>query len=332
MMKKLSFKIIKGEGGQLLTLAIILLGAGTLLVIALMPQITTMLQSGYKERELAMGRYAAEAGLNRVAADMIRGADAYPTTYTTTEPHTGGTYQTFYITTSYTAANVTVNNYTPSVTISLPSPNQTQPTSQQSYVDPGVTNPNFATVDGGYAYLMRLYNVKTGTLQVNWAYSPTGTSRVGVWAGMPVDTGTGAPYPPGRLDRWPSQHPILDTGSTPSNVDSNRTAALVVNPTTDGSGGVYTIVFYSTGTKTTKAFQPSGGPDDTWIYVKAYKDYLVSATAANVTVSAYLRQVPGFSEPPAITLVSGTNYSYTWASNNVPFITNGVYIYTWSPP
>jgi len=315
-----------------LPLVIIVLGAGTLLVIALLPYISTMLQSGYNERELAMARYAAEAKLNRVIADMIQGADAYPTTYTTTEPHTGGSYLTFNITTSYTAANITVNDYTPSVTISLPSPSQTKPSDQQSYVDPGVTHPNLATVLGGESYLMRLYNVKAGTLQINWAYSPEGTTRIGVWAGMPVDTGTNAPYPPGRMSGRPSTTPILDTGNTPSNVDNNRSAALVINPATDGSGGVYTVNFYSTGTKTTKAFQPSGGPDDTWIYVKTYKDYLVTATAANVTVSAYLRQVPGFSEPRPITLVSGTNYSYNWTSNNVSFITNKVYIYTWSPP
>ncbi len=142
---------------------------------------------------------------------------------------------------------------------------------------------------------------------------------------MPVDSGTNAPYLPGRLDKWPTETPILDTGSTPSNVSYNRSAALVVNPATDGSGGVYTIVFSSKGTTmTTNPFQPSGGTTDTWIYVKAYKDYIVTANASGVSVSAYVRQVPGFAEPPV--------WTSPWAINNPTFITNKVYIYTWNPP
>ena len=321
------FKIIQGERGQLLPLAIILLSAGTLLVIALLPQISTMLQSGYKERELAMARYAAEAKLNRVVADMIRGADAYPVTYTTTSPHKAGqAYDTYNITTTYTAANVTVNDYTPSVTISLPSPSQTKPANQQSYVDPGVTHPYLATVPAGYAYVMRLYNVKAGTIQVNWAYSPASNSRIGVYAGIPTDS-HGIPYVPGRIAEWPSQHPILDTGSSPANQNYNRTAAIAIDPATDGSGGVYTVVFGKmTGqdTLTTKAFQPSGGINDTWIYVKAYKDYLVTATAGGVSISTYLRQAPGYSEPPV--------WTSPWTVNNPSWITNKVYIYTWRPP
>ncbi len=147
---------------------------GTLMVTGLFPYLNTMLRSGQRERELAMARYAAEAGINRVIADMVRGTDAYPTTYTTTQPHTGGSYQTFTITTSYTAANVTVNDYTASVNISLPPPGQTKPSDQQNYVDPGVTHPYLATVQGGEVYLMRLYNVKAGTIQVNWALQPGG--------------------------------------------------------------------------------------------------------------------------------------------------------------
>ncbi len=294
--------------------------------MAVLPYLTTMLQSGYKEREQAMARYAAEAAINRVIADMIRGADAYPTTYTTTEPHTGGTYQTFTITTSYPIPSVTVNDYPVNLTISLSTPSQTKPASQQNYVDPGVTNPYLATIQGGDAYLMRLYNVNAGIIQVNWAYSPAGSSRIGVWAGMPVDSGTNAPYLPGRLDKWPTQTPILDTGSTPSNVDYNRSIALQVNPATDGSGGVYTIVFNAKGTtpKTTMPFQPSGGLHDTWIYVKAYKDYIITATAGGVSVSAYVRQVPGFAEPPS--------WESGWTTSNANFITNKVYIYAWSPP
>lgn len=334
-MRRPRFQSRKGERGQLLPLAIILLGVGTLMVTTLMPFLTTMLQSGYKERERAMARYAAEAAINRVIADMIRGADAYPTTYTTTTPHGGGgSYDTFNITTSYTAANVTVNNYTASVTISIPSANQSKPSDQQSYIDPGVTHPQLAIIETGYAYLVRLYNVKAGTIQVNWAYEQQSSSKIGIWTGMPVDSQTNLPYPPGRINKWPTEKPILETSQVPDNRIYNRTEAVVVDPTTDDSGGVYTIVFDNSRggvAKTTNAFQPSGGTNDTWIYVNAYKDYLVTATAENVantadnvTISAYVRQVPGFMEPPA--------ESTAWSVTNPSFTTNKVYVYTWSPP
>jgi len=326
-MRKLRFNSTRGERGQLLPLAIVLLSVGALLITALLPYVSTMLQSGHKERELAMARYAAEAGINRVTADMIRGADAYPTTYITTSPHKAGqSYDTFEITTGYTIPSVAVNDYSTTLAISLPTESQAKPADQQNYVDPGVIHPHLATLEAGYAYLMRLYNVKAGTIQVNWAYSPESISRIGVWAGVPTDPHD-VPYPPGRIDEWPSQHPILDTGHTPDNVDYNRTEAISVDPATDDSGGVYTIAFDNSrgqGTKTTKPFQPSGGIGDTWIYIKAYKDYIITATAGEVSISAYLRQVPGFTEPPA--------WESGWSVDNPGWITNEVYTYTWSPP
>ncbi|MBI2860812.1 MAG: hypothetical protein HYX91_04815 [Chloroflexi bacterium] len=316
------------EKGQLLLLAIILLGVGTLVVMTLIPYASTMLASGHSERELAMARYAAEAGISRVTADMVRGADAYGTTYTTTSPHKGGQpYSTFQITTSYSAPAVTVNSYSVTPQVSLPTPTQAVPATQQNYVDPGVTHPNLATIPAGYAYLMRLYNVKAGTIQVNWAYSPAGISRMGVWAGIPTSSPSNDPIPPGQISSWPTQHPILETGFTPANATYNRTQALVIDPATDDSGGVYTIVFDNSrgvSGKTTAAFSPSGGTGDTWVYIKSYKDYIISATTGGVTISAYVRQVPGYSEPPA--------WETGWSASNPSFITNKVYVYSWNPP
>ncbi len=320
---------------MVLPLVIIVLAVGLLVTIPLLSQLATALQSGGSEREQRMKVYAAEAAVNRVIADLVRGADVGPTTYNTQEPHTGGSFQTFSITTSYTPPTTTVNDYTPVVTITVPSGSQAKPANQQNYVDPGVTHSGLATVAPGKAFLMRLYNGKAGVIQANWAYSPAGPSRIGIWAGIPVDRGTNLPYPPGLLNSAPTLNPILDTGSTPSTSPSNRTAAIAVDPATDGSGGVYTIVFdnkSNTTTRTTSAFAPSGGPDDTWIYVKAYKDYIITASVGDVQVKAYVRQVPGFSEAPAVTLVSGTTYSFAWSTNLVSFIKNEVYPYTWLSP
>jgi len=315
-------------GAALLPLAIILLSAGTLLLVGLMVQLSTNLIKIGNEREQRMKVYAAEAAINRVIADLIRGADGVSTTYTTTQPHTaGGAFDTFIITTSYTAPSITVNDYIPTVAISLPTPSQAIPPTQQNYVDPGVTNPQLATIPAGKAFLMRLYNVKAGTIQVNWAFSPSVVTRVGIWAGMPVDSTTKLPYQPGLIDGWPRDKPILDTGNTSATATSNRTAPVTVDPATDGSGGVYTIGFGNpTGNTatTTAPFAPSGGPNDTWIYAKAYKDYIITAAVGSVSVATYVRQVPGFAEPPSS--------SATWGPSYVSFITNEVYAYTWLSP
>jgi hypothetical protein len=316
--------------GQVLILAIILMAVGALVMTPLLSQLATGLGRGGSEREQRFKVYVAEAAINRTMADLIRGADGVATTYTTTEPNTGNN-NVYTITTSYTAPSVTVSDYTPSVTLTLPTSVQSQPTAFPNYFDPGITHPNLATVAPGRAYLMRLYNVKAGTIQVNWAYSPAGISRIAIWRGMPVVSLV--PIPAGLVITAPTNNPILDTGSSPSTATYSRTVALAVNPATDNSGGVYTIVFENRHnvTLTTAAFAPSGGTSNTWVYAKAYRDYNVTATVGSVSVSAYVRQAPGFTEPPAVTGASPT-FSYTWATNNVSFITNEVFAYTWNSP
>ncbi len=186
----------------------------------------------------------------------------------------------------------------------------------------------------GKAYLMRLYNVKEGTLQANWAYSPAGSSEIKIWAGIPLDTSTGLPFPPGILNGAPSVNPTLTSSSVPAGAVYNRTNPLTVDPATDGSGGVYTIVFdnKANATKTTAAFAASGGTSDTWVYLKSQKDYEVTATVGGVSVTAYVRQVPGFMEPPAIVSAGGNSFTYTFSTTNVSFTTNEVSVYTWLSP
>lgn len=297
------------------------------MVTFLLPLFQTTFRSQYSEREQGMKLYAAEGAINRVIADMIRGADAIPTTYTTTSPHRAGqSYYTYTITTSYSAPTVTLNSYTPAITITSPS-GLSLPATQQNYIDPGLPNPHLATIPAGYLYLLRLYNVKAGQITVNWAYSPASTSRVGVWAGMPTQPGTSNPLAPGRIDKWPTDFPILDTGSSPSNVSYNRVGPINVDPAADGSGGVYTIVMDNSRgvtTKTTLPYQPSGGTADTWVWVKSHRDYKVTAAIGDINVVAYIRQVPGYSEPPV--------WTTPWGVTNVSFITNEVYLYSYSTP
>jgi hypothetical protein len=73
-----------------------------------------------------------------------------------------------------------------------------------------------------------------------------------------------------------------------------------------------------------------GGTSDAWIYVQARKDCIAPGSVGGVSVSAYVRQMPGFTEPPVISLVSGN--SYTFATNKVSFFISEVTVCTWNSP
>ena len=64
-------------------------------------------------------------------------------------------------------------------------------------------------------------------------------------------------------------------------------------------GGAYTIEYFNdSGVELVSAvYGASGSSDETWVYVQAHKDYVVSATAGGSAVVAYIRQVPGTTEP-----------------------------------
>ena len=80
--------------------------------------------------------------------------------------------------------------------------------------------------------------------------------------------------------------------------DTRGPGALLV----DGSliaGGTYTFDFLNdSGTDlVSNEFGTSGDENETWAYAQAYKDHVVSSTAGGSTVTAYVRQVPGPTEP-----------------------------------
>jgi hypothetical protein len=323
---------VRGSKGQVLILTVILMAVGTMVLTPLLSQLSTTLRWGGNELDQRMKVYAIEAATSQVIADLIRGADGVATTYTTTEPHTGGSFATFTITTAYTPPSVTVNGLTPTVSLALPTGSQAKPTTQQSYSDPGVTHPGLFTVAAGDGYLMRLYNVKAGTLQVNWAYSPAGSAEIKIWAGIPASSGV--PIPAGGRTGSISVYPVLDSASVASGATFVRNSPRILDPATDGSGGVYTILFFNKAntTKTTAAFVGSGGASHTWIFAKAHKDYKITASVGGVSVNTYVRQVPGFMEPPAVVSAGGNSFTYTFSASNISFITNEVFAYTWNSP
>ena len=316
----------QGSPGQALLLVMIILAGSGLLMVPLMSQLSSALNNGEDEREQRYKVLAAEAAIERTKADLVRGADGVATTYRPIRP--GFPATVYQITTAYTPPSVSIAGFTPSVTVTT-LPNQfSAPTQQPDYFDPGVIHPQFVSVPTAKGYLMRLYNVKPGIISINWAYNVSGSTSVGLFAGMP---GAGTPIAPGQISSYPTDTAILTRVVFVGT--NNKLGPITVDPLSDGSGGVYTIVFFNnTGsTITTSAFSASGATANTWVYATSFKDYAITATVGSINVRTQVRQVPGFSEPPAITGVAPT-FSYTWATNNVAFLTNAVYDYTWLSP
>ncbi|MFW0858642.1 MAG: hypothetical protein AAGB97_00385 [Dehalococcoidia bacterium] len=281
--------ISRHEQGQTLVYVLLFLVVGSLLVASLVPFLGAGFRRQAAGRVQVMAGYAAEAGIKRVVADLIRGADVL-------SPH-------------YTVPKITVNDHTPTIairaaTITLPS--------EQLYVDPGVRDPALRLIPAREGYLMRLHHVHEGELRVNWAYSPAGLTWVGIWKGLTAQDA-------GRIYDWPREKPLAVARSRPKD-DHNHVSVDITTP------GIYTIVFYNRGhiDRVTKPFRSPGGTGDTWIYVRAFRDYIITATAGGISVSAYVRQVPGFSEPPV--------RQAGWTGDKSSWITNKISIYTWNPP
>lgn len=285
-----------GEQGQALTLAVILLAVAALVASPVLIFISTMLLGQLRTEDNIRALLAADAGLEAVMADLVRGADA--------------------VTTTYSVPVVSLNEFTPTISIGAAA-GQAAPTPTYQYHDPGLQDPDFAAVDTRTGYLIHLYNVQpstatfTNVLNINWAYSPAGATRIGVWLDAI------AYKTPGKQTSYPTEQPILDTGRS-RGVDSNNETGQITLGTTPG---VYTIVFFNVSgsdVRTTRPFRPSGGVQDTWIYTSAFKDYVITSTVGGTSVEAYVRQTPGFMRPPA----------GDWTRTNTSFVTQTLTVET----
>jgi Tfp pilus assembly protein PilX len=310
----------RGERGQILAWALIFLALGALVVTPMLGYASTVFRGQAYTFDRTQQQYAAEAAIRCVMADLAMGADAIPTTYNTYSPHKPGQpYTAYQITTSYAASSVIVNGYTAAASIAAPQVGAV-PAGSQQYIDPGASAPQLSSVSTGTGYLMRLFNVRAGTLIVNWAYSPAGRARVAVWDGLPVNPSTGVPYPPGQIASFPVETPVADSHWSNTTANSVRTPALATQ-----EGKVYSIVFFiyagQAGSRTTQPFAGGGGADETWMYLAAYRDYLITATAGDVAIRGYIRQVPGYSQPPT-----------TWSASSVTWVPNRTFIRSWTLP
>jgi len=288
--------LARGQQGQALSLAIILLAFAALVASPVLIYISSMLLGQLHNEDNTRAILAADAGVEAVMADLVRGADA--------------------VTTTYPLPVLSVNEFTPTITITTPTA-QSTPVPTYQYFDPGVQDPSFAVVGKSTGYLIHLYNLQpstatfTNVLNINWAYSPAGTTRIGVWFDVI------AYKAPGEQASYPTEQPILDTGRSRGTDANNQTGQITLGTTP----GVYTIVFYNVSgadVRTTNPFKPSGGINDTWIYTSSFKDFVITSTVGGTSLEAYVRQTPGFMRPPA----------GDWSRTNTSFVTNALTVQT----
>ena len=249
--------------------------------------------------------YALDAAVEAVMVDLVRGADAV-------DP-------------SYSPPTINLNDKSPSISIRTPVGVAT-PLPTQQYFDPGVRSPDLLDRTGDTSYVLHLPNLfpsengVTSILDVNWAFTIAsgGASVEGVRIRLydnkaGLAPGLNAGCPPG---------PFLaqaNRGFSPEGSFNVRLGQIEIT-----TPGIYTLAFCTsalTGTFTTAPFKPSGGLDDTWIYAISFKDYQITAQSEGASITAYVRQVPGPTEPPA----------GDWAIDNISWIENTVVIEGWKP-
>lgn len=162
--------LFKQDAGQALLLVLLAMVFGSLAVGSFLTLASASLRSSARNTDLLWARYAAEGGVNAVTKDLIQGINI--------------------LTAGYTTPSFTLNNISPSIIITTPSPG-TEPTGSYQYVDPGATK-GLKTIGGQTHYFITIDNVKANTnVRVNWPFTPTNNS----WK-LAIYTGLGPPGAP----------------------------------------------------------------------------------------------------------------------------------------
>jgi hypothetical protein len=253
------------QRGQGLALVLIILAFGSVVLTALMAQVSSSLSASRASLGFLLTRHAAEGGIDEVLRDLLEGKDALSPGYTIPAPN--------------------INGYDISITITSPTAGAA-PAGIYQYIDPGASY-GLASLASLADYYFRIDNVRPGSsIRVNWAFTPAGRP----WT-LTLYAGTG---------------PAIVAKAQAS----MGPGALLVDGTLV-SGGMYTVEFSNNSgvSLASSGYSPSGGVDSTWVYTQAYKDYIISSSAGNATISVYARQNPGPTEP-----VTGQKvYSEAWA-------------------
>jgi hypothetical protein len=308
---------LRKQRGQSLIITVVMLTTGVLMLAPVVSFASNIVRQQKAVTDTAAASYAIESLMERILGDLRHGADAIPTTYITSGSD-GVNVRVVQLTTSYTPPTLTINGFTPTVIVDPP---DAFVSSGPLFIDPGLADPTLRTLPGGTAYLLRIYNVKRGILQVNWAYDQPGPARIAIYRGVPLDPATNQPVPAGRITQVPVAPPVAE-------VTSGESDTFVQTSLLSVEDDVYTIVFDNTvdpgnATRVTQPFRATGATGDTWLLVDAHKNYIITIQAGTVTLRALVRQIPGFTEPPSVDL--------GWAPNRISFIANELPIYSWGP-
>jgi hypothetical protein len=224
----------------------------TISALIVVPWVTFVANST-KTNTNAVGReeefYAADAGLQAVIKDLIQGADPLGV---------------------YTPPSITVNGYSPTISITSTSSSRRVPFST-ILADPESTG-GLASLAASATFQYVIRNVETSTpMYINWNYAPAGSTRIRLYQGVGIG-GT------------------LVTGDTASTVPRflNIDGLNII-------GGTYTIEFANLSgvTIASTAFSYTGSASSTWIRTVAYRDYKITSTVGQAKVVATVRQAPG---------------------------------------
>ena len=254
-----------GQRGQGLALVLVILAFGSIVLSALMAQVSTSLRVSRGNQSFLLTRHAAEGGIDEVLRDLLQGKDALSPSYAIPAPN--------------------INGYDVSITISSPTAGA-EPAGLYQYIDPGASY-GLASLAGLAQYYFRIDNVRPGSsMRVYWVFTPAGqpwTLTLYAGTGPAIVAQAQASIGPGAL--------LVD-------------GALV-------SGGMYTVEFSNNSgvSLDSSGYSSSGGAGNTWIYAQAYRDYIISSSAANAALKVYARQSPGPTEPVTRQRV----YSEAWA-------------------
>jgi len=180
---------------------------------------------------------------------------------------------------SYTVPSVTLNGHTVAISIAPPQVDVT-PRAIYRYIDPGAGD-GLAALAPKAVWRVKLNGVEPfSSLLVNWSFLPQDDIDLEI-----------------RVFDASGKEVAEDDESS----EEDAPATLV---TRLGSGDTYFVEFDSdedSNAIISRAFSARGGQDNTWILVKSTgKDYLITSTAGEVALQAYVRQIPGLgpTSPP----------------------------------
>ena len=189
---------------------------------------------------------------------------------------------------SYVVPTVTLNGFTASIAISPPS-RDAYVAYGSVFVDPEI-QASLSPLAGNADFEYVIGDVKThADFQVSWVFTPADEPwQLTVYEGV----GTG--------------------GSQLANIAKNESPGRVTVDPEDIVGGSYTVRFRnrSTTALTSASFSTIGDPNATWIRLVAWKDYVITSSAGDVTLQVYARQGPGPNQLESTVLVT------TWHGPN----------------